>query len=168
MMLRFQPVLRLLGCGFLTVAAPSALVAQQRDAGLEGVWRFVEEIDRRADGSHVKTGPAAGYDGLLIFTGSGYMSSTVMPKGRSWRRATVTATELRDTFEGASAHAGRYEADTAKHTVRMENLIAIDPADEGSWDVVSYRIRRDTLELAGPWTYHGEKLTFTMRLVRVK
>jgi hypothetical protein len=168
MTMRLQAVLRLAGWGILSATAPSALAAQQRDAGLEGVWRFVEEIDRRADGSPVKTGPAAGYDGLLIFTSSGYMSSTVMPKGRRWRRATVTATELRDTFEGASAHAGRYQPDTAKHTVRMENLIAIDPADEGNWDVVNYRIRRDTLELAGPWTYRGEKLTFTMRLVRVK
>ena len=27
--------------------------------------------------------------------------------------------------------------------------------------------QRDTLELSGPWTYNGEKLTFTIRLVRV-
>jgi hypothetical protein len=80
----------------------------------------------------------------------------------------MTATELRDTFEGASAHAGRYEPDTAKRTVRMENLIAIDPGDEGRWDVVGYRVRGDTLELRGPWTYRGEKLTFTVRLARVK
>jgi hypothetical protein len=44
-----------------------------------------------------------------------------MPKGRTWRRETVTPAEL-----------------------------------------------RDTLELSGPWTYNGEKLTFTIRLVRVK
>jgi hypothetical protein len=50
----------------------------------------------------------------------------------------------------------------------MENIMALDPADEGNWDVVGYRVRRDTLELSGPWTYKGEKLTFTIRLVRVK
>ena len=135
---------------------------------MEGVWRFVEEVDRRPDGSLVKTGPAAGYNGLLIFTSSGYMSSTIMPKKRSWRRETVTPAELRDTFEGASAHAGRYEPDRAAHTVRMENIMSLDPADEGKWDVVGYRVQRDTLELSGPWTYNGEKLTFTIRLARLK
>ncbi|HTK52488.1 MAG TPA: lipocalin-like domain-containing protein [Gemmatimonadaceae bacterium] len=116
----------------------------------------------------MKTGPAAGYNGLLIFTDSGYMSSTIMPKGRTRRRETVSAAELRDTFEGASAHAGRYECDTVKHTVRMESLMSLDPADEGKWDVVGYRMQRDTLELSGAWTYHDEKLTFTIRLARLK
>jgi hypothetical protein len=141
---------------------------QQPVTAIEGVWRLVDEVDRRADGSLIKTGPAAGYNGLLIFTGSGYMSSTIMPKGRTWRRETVTAAELRDTFEEASAHAGRYECDTVKHTVRMESIMSLDPGDEGKWDVVEYRVRRDTLELSGPWTYHGEKLTFTVRLARLK
>jgi len=154
----------------VTIAAgtPAALNAQRRGTAVEGVWRFVEEVDHRPDGSLIKTGPAAGYAGLLIFTNSGYMSSTIMPKGRTWRRETVTAAELRDTFEGASAHAGRYECDTAKHTVRMENILSLDPADEGKWDVVKYRVQRDTLELSGPWTYNGEQLTFTIRLARVK
>ena len=82
---------------------------------MEGVWRLVEEIDRRPDGSLIKNGPAAGYNGLLIFTRSGYMSSTIMPMGRTWKRETVTPTELRNTFEEASAHAGRYQCDTATH-----------------------------------------------------
>src|SRR5690349_4397163 len=113
----------------LVLALPALFIAcagtaasqRQRATPLEGVWRLVEEVDRRADGSVIKTGPAAGYNGLLIFTGSGYMSSTIMPKGRTWKRETMTAAELRDTFEGASAHAGRYECDTVKHTVRMES-----------------------------------------------
>lgn len=152
----------------LTIGTTTALPAQQRDIALEGVWRFVEEVDHRADGSLIKTGPAAGYNGLLIFTSSGYMSSTIMPKGRTWRRETVTPAELRDTFEGGSAHAGRYEPDTAKHTVRMENIMDLDPANEGKWDVVEYHVERDTLVLSGPWTYNGEKLTFTIRLARMK
>ena len=80
----------------------------------------------------------------------------------------MTPGELRDTFEGASAHAGRYEADSAKHTVRMENIMSLDPADEGQWDVVRYRVQGDTLELSGPWTYNGEKLAFTIRLARLQ
>jgi hypothetical protein len=152
----------------ITTGTPSSVAGQQRDTGLEGVWRLVEEVDRRPDGSLVKTGPAAGFNGLLIFTGNGYMSSTIMPKGRTWRRDTVTPAELRDTFEGASAHAGRYACDTAKHTVRMENIMSLDPADEGKWDVAGYRVQRDTLELSGSWTYNSEKLTFTIRLLRLK
>lgn len=167
-MMRPQRVLSLIVLVILASLTPAALHAQQRDSAIEGVWRFVEEVDHRPDGSVITTGPAAGYNGLLIFTRSGYMSSTIMPKGRTWRRDTVTPAELRDTFEGASAHAGRYQCDPATHTVRMENIMALDPADEGNWDVVGYRVRRDTLELSGPWTYKGEKLTFTIRLVRVK
>jgi hypothetical protein len=166
--MRPQHVLALRVLVVLATGIPTALCAQQRDPALEGVWRFVEEVDRRPDGSLIKTGPAAGYNGLLIFTSSGYMSSTIMPKGRTWRRETVTPAGLRDTFEGASAHAGRYEPDSAKHTVRMENIMSLDPADEGKWDVVRYRVQRDTLELSGPWTYNGEKLTFTIRLARLK
>jgi len=145
----------------------AALPAQQRDTSIQGVWRFVEEVDHRADGSIIKTGPAAGYSGLLIFTSNGYMSSTIMPKGRTWRRESVTPSELRETFEGASAHAGRFEPDSAKHAIRMENMLSLDPDDEGKWDVVAYHVKGDTLELSGPWTYHGQKLTFTVRLHRV-
>jgi hypothetical protein len=158
----------LLSSAVVLVLGTGAAAPQQRATPVEGVWRLVEEIDRRADGSLIKTGPAAGYNGLLIFTSSGYMSSTIMPKGRTWRRESATPAELRDTFEEASAHAGRYECDTVKHTVRMESVMSLDPADEGKWDVVGYRVRRDTLELSGPWTYHGQRLTFTARLVRVK
>jgi hypothetical protein len=166
--MRPQHVFALSALTLLPTANPAALGAQCRNTAVEGVWRMVDEVDHRADGSLIKTSPAAGYNGLLIFTSSGYMSSTIMPKGRTWRRETVTAAELRDTFDGASAHAGRYECDTAKHTVRMENLLSLDPADEGKWDVIGYRVKRDTLELSGPWTYNGEKLTFTLRLVRLK
>lgn len=167
-MMRRQPVLALVVLVILATCISATRPAPQRDTAVEGVWRFVEEVDHRPDGSLIKTGPAAGYNGLLIFTSSGYMSSTIMPMGRTWRRDTVTPAELRDTFEGASAHAGRYESDTAKHTVRMENLMSLDPADEGQWDIVDYHLQRDTLELSGPWTYKGEKLSFTIRLVRLK
>ena len=50
----------------------------------------------------------------------------------------------------------------------MENLVTIDPNDEGKWDDIRYRVQRDTLELSGPWTYNGEKITLTLRMARVK
>jgi hypothetical protein len=34
----------------------------------------------------------------------------------------------------------------------MEDIMSLDPADEGKWDVVEYRVQRNTLELSGPWT----------------
>lgn len=80
----------------------------------------------------------------------------------------MTPANIRDTFEATSAHAGRYEPDPAKHLVRMENLVSIDPGDEGKWDVIRYRVQRDTFELSGPWTFNGEKVTFTLRMRRVK
>ncbi len=175
--MRLQHALLVAGCATLAGLASVATLAtgaravasaQRRDRALEGVWRYVEEVDRRTDGSVVKTSPTAGYDGLLIFTPNGFMSSTLMPKGRTWRRESVTPAEVRSTFEAASAHAGRYEPDPEKHIVRMENLVTIDPGDEGKWDDISYRVRRDTLELSGPWTYNGEKITFTLRMARAK
>ena len=101
----------------ITAGAPTVLAAQRRDRALEGVWRYVEEVDRRADGSVVKTSPTGGYDGLLIFTPNGYMSATLMPKGRTWRHETVTPAEVRATFDAASAHAKAAKKDTRARKV---------------------------------------------------
>ncbi len=68
------------------IAFSGILAAQQRDTAIQGVWRFVEEVDRRADGSLVKAGRAAGNNGLLIFTSNGYMSSTIVPTRPTFRR----------------------------------------------------------------------------------
>lgn len=48
-------------------------------------WRFQQEVDRRVDGSIFEGGPALGYEGIVIFTASGYMSAILMPKGRTWK-----------------------------------------------------------------------------------
>jgi hypothetical protein len=148
-------------------AAPAPAPAPDDKAAIQGVWRFQEEIDRRADGTVVHTGPAGGYDGLLLFTG-GYMSSTLIVKGRTWKRATVSPAELRDTFEGSSAHAGHYELDPKTHTINIESIVSLDPADEGAWGPVHYALEPDVLTISGPWTYEGETLTFTIRLARAR
>ena len=136
--------------------------------GLPGVWRFQEEVDRRADGAIVKTGPSQGYDGFLIFTANGYMSSTLLPKGRKWTFGTVSDAELRESYGASSAHAGRYKADPASGTITIEAAVSLDPSEEGQWGPVHYSLEGDTLKISGPWTYHDEKLTFTIRLARVK
>ncbi len=154
--------------GAIATIAAAAAVIPESTPGLEGVWRFRQEIDRRADGSLFSSGPAQGYDGLLIFTGNGYMSSTLTPKGRTWTLQTVSPADLRETVEATSAHAGRYEVDTKAHTIKIESIVSLDPAEEGKWSPVQYVLEQDTLSLSGPWTYHGEKLTFTVRLAHVK
>jgi len=149
----------------VVIGAPTGAYAGQDT--LEGVWRFQEEVDRRADGSLVTTGPANGYDGILIFT-DGYMSSTLMPKGRTWARDKVSAAELREMFEASSAHAGRYEVDPVSHTIKIESIVSLDPGEEGKWFTVDYSLEKDSLSISGPWTYHGEKLTFIVRLTRIE
>lgn len=79
----------------------------------------------------------------------------------------MTLEQRRDTFEAARAHAGRYESDLTQQIVPMENLVAIDPGNEAKCDVIHDRVQRDTLELSGPWTYHGGKVTFTLGRLRV-
>jgi len=151
----------------IAAATVAAAPAPEDKAGIPGVWRFQEEIDRRADGTIVHTGPPGGYDGMLIFTDSGYMSSTLIVKGRTWKRETVTPEELRETFEGSSAHVGRYEVDPKTHTIRIESVVSLDPADEGAWGPVHYALEPKVLTISGPWTYKGETLTFNIRLSRV-
>ena len=154
-----------LAMAILSVARAGA--ADQKDS-VEGVWRFQEEVDHRADGSTIVTGPSLGYDGLLIFTANGYMSSTLLPKGRRWTLDTVSAAELKEAYGASSAHAGRYKVDPKSGAINIEAIVSLDPSEEGTWSPVNYSLAADTLTLSGPWTYHGEKLTFTVRLARVK
>ncbi|MEP7066591.1 MAG: lipocalin-like domain-containing protein [Gemmatimonadota bacterium] len=150
-----------------TIAARTAPAPHDKPA-IEGVWRYRDEIDRRSDGSVFSAGPTAGYDGLLIFTGNGYMSATLVPKGRTWTLDAASPAQLRAAVEFTSAHAGRYEIDPKAHTVRMESMVSLDRTEEGKWYPIQYALAQDTLSLSGPWNVHGEKLTFVLRLTRVK
>lgn len=135
---------------------------------IEGAWRFVNEVDTRADGSVVSAGPAAGYEGLLIYTADGFMSVNVMPKGRRWRIDTAAPADLRETIEAGSADSGRYEVDPRSHTVTHLVAASLDPADEGKRLVRAYSLEGDTLSLSGTWSYHGETLKFTLTWSRVR
>jgi hypothetical protein len=152
----------------LAVLSVAIAGASDSKAGVVGVWRFQDEVDRRADGSTVVTGPSLGYDGVLIFTPNGYMSSTLLPKGRRWTIDTVSAAELKESIGASSAHVGRYKLDPKSGAINIEAIVSLDPGEEGKWSPVSYSVIGDTLTISGPWKYHGEKLTFTVRLARVK
>lgn len=154
----------------LLVAALAVTDVHGSDATrqIEGVWRFEEEVDRRADGSAFTAGPALGYEGILIFTADGYMSSTLMPKGRTWTVDKASPADCRDTLARSSAHAGRYVVDPKAHTINIESSVSLDPGEEGKWFLNRYALENNTLSIIGSWTYKGEKLTFTVRLARVK
>ena len=154
----------------LLIAALAVTDAHASDAArqIEGVWRFEDEVDRRADGSAFTAGPALGYEGILIFTADGYMSSTLMPKGRKWTVDKASPTDCHDTLARGSAHAGRYVVDPKAHTIKIESSVSLDPSEEGTWYLNRYSLENDTLSISGNWTYEGEKLTFTVRLARIK
>jgi hypothetical protein len=154
----------------LLVATLTVADAHGSDATrqIEGVWRFQDEVDRRADGAAFTAGPALGYEGILIFTADGYMSSTLMPKGRTWTVDKASPADCRDTLARGSAHAGRYVVDPKAHTIKIESSVSLDPSEEGTWYLNRYALENDTLSISGSWTYNGEKLSFTVRLARVK
>ena len=134
---------------------------------LEGVWLFQKEITTTATGEVVEiAGPA--YHGMLIYTPDGYVSVTLMPKGRTWNVADAKLEELRQTVgQGSSTgYAGRYEVDVKTKTVTHIPLVSVDPADEGQRLVRSYVLEGEVLKLSGTWTYQGRKLIFAVQWVR--
>ena len=98
----------------LGVAAPLAADDQHR---LVGVWRFLREVDTKADGSPAPVAALSDCDGLLIYTADGFVSVNIMPKGRTWSTDTATLDEFRETVGNGTAYAGRYEVDTSAYTV---------------------------------------------------
>ena len=57
MIMRPQHTFRIASLVAIATSAPAVLSAQHRDTALEGVWRFVAEVDRHAAGSLLTTGP---------------------------------------------------------------------------------------------------------------
>ena len=147
-----------------------SLVAPAPDprALLVGVWRFQEEIDTRTDGSVVSVGPAQGYAGLVIYTADGFMSGTLMPRGRTWAVGSAKAEQTRETLVMGTAYSGRYEVDPKTQTVTHIVLASMDPGDEGQRLTRTYRLDGDALLLSGKWTYQGETLGFTIKFSREK
>jgi hypothetical protein len=157
----------LLLCLGLAANSQSTAPADPR-ALFAGVWRFQEEIDTRADGSVIDVGPAQGYDGLILYTADGFMSGTLMPRGRKWSVGSATADQMRETLEMGTAYTGRYEVDPKTHTVTHIVLADMDPSDEGQRLTRTYALDGDALSLSGKWTYQGQSLGFTLRFKRVR
>ena len=149
---------------FTAGSDPSA-AGQPRVAG---VWRFEKEVDRRADRSLVTVGPALGYEGILVLTAEGFMSGTVMPRGRKWAVATASLAELRETIETGTAYSGPYTVDSTTQTLAIDVSTSLDPGDVGKRLTRHYSLRDDVLSLSGTWAYQGETLTFTIIFRRIR
>lgn len=136
---------------------------------LEGTWVFEKEVNTAADGRVVDV-PGPAYGGLLIYTADGYVSATVMPRGRQWKVDDATRDELHASVgEGAStAYAGRYELDGARHTVTHIPSVSVDPADIGRRLTRTYQVSGDRLLLSGTWMHEGRELTFTVYWIRAR
>jgi hypothetical protein len=152
----------------MTVGSRARIDGQAGHDGLEGVWRFVREVDIGPDRDVLSIGPKDGYEGFLIYTADGHMSATLMPRGRSWKTTAASADELRETLELGTAYAGTYEVRPASHEVRHFPLAAMDPADVGTSLSREYTIDGDRLTLTGPFRYDGKMMTFTVTFERVK
>jgi hypothetical protein len=153
----------------VTVSSHARIDAQGGHDGLEGVWRFVKEVDTPMEqGPAVAVGPQGGYDGLLIYTADGHMSATIMPRGRRWKSSAAAVEELRETVEMGTAYAGTYEVRPDSHTVIHVPLAGMDPADTSASLSRQYAIAGDRLTLTGPFRYDGKMMTFAVTFERVK
>jgi Lipocalin-like domain len=152
----------------MTVGSRAHSGAQAGHDGLEGVWRFVGEVDTGPERDVVSIGPKDGYEGFLIYTADGHMSATIMPRGRQWKTTGASANELRQTIELGTAYAGAYEVRPGGHEVRHFPMAAMDPADAGVSLTRQYAIAGDRLTLSGPFRYDGKMMTFTVTFERVK
>lgn len=154
----------------ICVAVALALMVSALDADdkneLVGVWKYVSEIDTRPDGSPAPVSALSDTEGLLIYTADGFMSVTLMPKGRKWSTDTATIDELRETVANGTAYAGRYEVDTAAHTVTHINSVNLEPAYNGKRLVRTYSLHGNSLQLSGTFPYQSETVRFVITWVR--
>jgi hypothetical protein len=151
--------------GLLSLSVASASVLPPTSE-IVGTWQFVEEVNLRADGSVAEFPGQGAYDGLLIYAPDGFMSVTMMPKGRRWTIADATTAQLRETIEVGTAYAGRYDVNPTTHTVTHIVAVILDPEVQEKRLVRDYSIKGKTLELSGTWPYQGETLRFTLKWVR--
>jgi hypothetical protein len=128
-----------------------------------GVWRFVNEVDTKADGTPAPPAAASpDSQGLLIYTADGFMAVNIMPKGRTWSADSATIEELRDTVDGGAAYSGRYTIDNATHTVTHTTAVCMNPAYQGKSLMRSYAFKNGDLELSGTFPWKSDTIHFAI------
>lgn len=162
------PGRKLAGWFLLGVGVATAGGAADDARAIVGVWQFAGETDTRADGTPAPGASLSDTQGLLLYTADGFVSVTLMPKGRKWSTESATLPELRETVENGTAYAGRYELDAAHHTITHITLVSMEAPYEGKHLVRGYRLSGDTLQLTGTYPYQGETIHFAIKWTRAK
>jgi hypothetical protein len=118
-----------------------------------GVWRLETIRDRLPDGT-VRDPPDFGtdVDGLLVYTGGGYVSVQFMRRDRRpWQREDdPTDAERVEAARGYGAYAGRYEVDETAGVVLHHVETALIPNRVGVTLMRSFSFDGETLTLAPP------------------
>lgn len=150
----------------LCCAIPAIAAADDRQS-IVGVWRYVGEVDTKADGTPAPAAALSDTQGLLIYTADGYMSVVHMPTGRAWLAETASASQLRETVTNGNAYAGRYELDPVAHTITHITQVSMEPAYQGKRLVRGYALEGNMLKLSGSFPFEGAQIHFTISFVRV-
>jgi hypothetical protein len=134
---------------------------------LVGTWAYVSEEDRHANGTLAHLTPAAGYEGLLVYTSTGYVTAQIYPRGRKWTSASVTSEELRDTLDLSASYFGTYRINASAGEITHHVLAALDPSAGGWDDKKTFTLSGDRLVLKGSWEVRGEKVRYEVTWQRV-
>ena len=137
-------------------------------AAFVGTWTFVSEVDRHADGTEAHLTPAAGYDGLLVYTANGYVTAQMYPRGRTWTATSVTPEELKTTFDLSASYFGTYEINAAAGEITHHIIAALDPSGANWDDKKGFTLSGDRLVLKGSWEVRGETIRYEVTWQRVR
>ena len=115
--------------------------------GLTGAWRLVSWSLVYADGRAPDYPLGEDAQGILMYTGDGHVSATLMKKARP-AEAPGSEAEAARAYGESFAYAGRYEVrdDAAYHSIQ----IASNPALLGITSTRHIALEGDRLILSGP------------------
>lgn len=137
-------------------------------AAFVGTWKFVSEVDRHADGTEAHLTPAAGYDGLLVYTANGYVTAQIYPRGRTWTATSVTPEELRNSFDLSASYFGTYKINAADGEITHHIIAALDPSGANWDDKKAFTLSGDRLMLKGSTEVRGETIRYEITWQRVR
>jgi hypothetical protein len=157
----------LLAAALVLAAHGAAVPASGDQQKLLGAWRFVREVDTKANGSPAPAAAMSDCEGLLIYAPDGYMAVNIVPKGRKWAAGTATADEMRETIGNGTSYVGRYEVDAAAQNVTHVISISVDPSFQNKRLTRHYAFEGATLKLSGTFVHDGETIRFVITWERI-
>ena len=134
---------------------------------LVGVWRFEGETDTQAGGKVVATTSAREKHGFIVYTPDMFVTALIMPSDRRWILDSATREELVASADDGTAYAGRYEVNSATHTVTHILSVSLEPTYEGQRLARGFELQNDLLALSGTYSSNGQTYNFTLQLRKV-